>query len=97
MTVSGRKELNEEEERSPGGGESEVAPLRKHVGGMRRQARRELLGLNSNGILSLLCGNWACVAGVDVGRWLELRAEAAGQKGGASCLLFSKTSSGANA
>lgn len=50
MTVSGRRELNEEE------GVLELGSQRvrvgsSRVGGMGWQARRELLGLNSNGIL----------------------------------------------
>lgn len=53
MTVSGRSELNEEEEGSPGVGESESRSWLLSGGwdGMGWQARRELLGLNSNGIL----------------------------------------------
>lgn len=38
----------------------------------------------------LLCGNWACVPGADVGRWLELRDEAAGQRAGPLGLIFAK-------
>lgn len=44
--------------------------------------RKEFLGLDSKGILRLHCGNEAFVPGADVGRRLELRAEAAGQRAG---------------